>query len=357
MAPSTCAFLEIPVELRLLIYSHALLESPAITISTAEIVGAYPDIIHRLYGAKRSPYPGIPEKHEPVVEATYTSGLLSATNPETIHAGDNQNDLRAGDEGHEYEHTPGLNLRLVNKQVHEELSRHFRAERNRNTSLFVQYPHGLHVFCSLTPHLLQQARSVHLAGTYVSRSYCPARAACMGPRQGHPSLDQRYYGDLIPDAAAQLTGLIKGLFGPEAKHQIQKLEMRIYYPGDDSYSTVWGDDSSPIVIALRSINIGEIGIEVWRGRYATGVYLTAKPASDRRRIVSTVWRRLEEGRRGEPRCGSWIVDPKWPRWEEEYEMSAGPKGDLMVETPVTPPQASAGAALHSSPSTLSEASP
>lgn len=54
----------------------------------------------------------------------------------------------------------------------------------------------------------------------------------------------------------------------------------------------------------------------------------------RKRVVSTVWRRLEEGRRGEPRCGSWVVDPKWPSWEEKYEMSEGPKGDVIISTGV-----------------------
>ena len=33
--------------------------------------------------------------------------------------------------------------------------------------------------------------------------------------------------------------------------------------------------------------------------------------------MSTVWRRLEEGRRGEMNCGSWIIDPAWPDWKED----------------------------------------
>ena len=81
--------------------------------------------------------------------------------------------------------------------------------------------------------------------------------------------------------------------------------MRIYYPGDDSYSTVRGDDDSPTVVALRNISNAEVGIEVWRGQKGTGIYLTAKPAGERKRVVSTVWRKLEEGRRGEPEPGSW----------------------------------------------------
>jgi hypothetical protein len=111
--------------------------------------------------------------------------------------------------------------------------------------------------------------------------------------------------------------MIKTLFGPARRHEVDKLELRIYYPGDDSYSTVWGDDCSPIVMALRNIYIGDIGITVYRGRYGTGVHLTAKTNAENRRVVSTVWRRLEEGRRGEPACGEWIVDSRWPAWEFE----------------------------------------
>lgn len=99
----------------------------------------------------------------------------------------------------------------------------------------------------------------------------------------------------------------------------------MYYPGSDSYSTVWGDDSSPVVVALRNIMAGNINVEVWRGRRGTGVYLSTTrpepPAEGEKpnRSVSTVWRRLEEGRRGEPSCGSWVVDPTWPMLDDERE--------------------------------------
>lgn len=70
---------------------------------------------------------------------------------------------------------------------------------------------------------------------------------------------------------------------------------------------------------------GDINVEVWRGRRGTGVYLSTMrpepPAEGDKpgRSVSTVWRRLDEGRRGEPSCGSWVVDPKWPEWVDERE--------------------------------------
>jgi len=328
----SCPFLNrLPTELRLHIYSFALLDSPIVTISTAELVGAHPDVIHRLYGGGRKPYTGIASHHEPVVESRYNEALLLITNPAVIPVSLLTADIP--NESHEHPHTAHAALLLVNKQINAELASHFKIPKHRNTSLFIQYPHGLHVCRTLTPHLLRQAKSVHLAGAYIPTNFSPARAACLGPRRPAPGLNVEYNGKTRPDSSTQLSELVRSLFGPTPTHSVAKLEMRIYYPGDDSYSTVWGDDSSPTVVALRNIYSGEVAIEVWRGRYGTGVYLAAKHCSERRRVVSTVWRRLEEGMRGEPKCGSWVVDPKWPEWEQDYEMSVGPKGDLIISGP------------------------
>ncbi|KAK5108901.1 hypothetical protein LTR62_007703 [Meristemomyces frigidus] len=314
---SRCPFLHLPVELRLQIYSYVLLDNSRITIGSAELVGSHPGIIHRIYGDKRTPYAGLPLHHEPVVEAGYNASLLSTTKRPVIPLSSTPS---SPNESHAYPGTSHTALQLLNKQVHNELKSHFKSAQGRTTSLFLSYPHGLHVCRTLTPNLLRQARSIHIAGQYVPRAFSPARAACLGPSVPLPELETKYNGDIPPPSTAQLTELIASCFGPQAKHPLQKLELRIYYPGYDSYSTVWGDDSSPIVVALRNIYCGEVGIEVWRGSSSgTGVYLTARPAKDgeRRRTVSTVWRKLEEGRRGEPECGSWVVDPKWPAWEDE----------------------------------------
>lgn len=29
-----------------------------------------------------------------------------------------------------------------------------------------------------------------------------------------------------------------------------------------------------------------------------------------------------------------VVDPEWPRWKEEYDMSEGPQGNVFTSTPV-----------------------
>ncbi|KAK4505989.1 hypothetical protein PRZ48_003954 [Zasmidium cellare] len=331
MAPgATCPFLDLPVELRLEIYSYAVLDCRAITVGTARLDGPHHDIIHRLYGNKRSPFPGIPKDHEPVIETRYEASLLSSTHPATIPL--TPATVDPPDESYEHTQTAYHTLQLLCKQVNSELTSHFAIPARRQTSLFVQYPSGLHVLHTLTPQLVRQSRSVHIAGTYVPRTYCPPRRACLGAGMAPPQ--EKLQGDVVPDSKGQLDSLIRSLCGPNPTHPVEKLEMRMYYPGEDSYSTVWGDDSSPLVIALRNVAYGEVSIELWRGRYGTGVYMAAKPTGDRRRTVSTVWRKLEEGRHGRPPCGSWIVDPNWPEWNTTYEMSEGPQGDLIISEPV-----------------------
>ena len=193
----------------------------------------------------------------------------------------------------------------MNRQINEELTSDFKLPRNKQTSVFASFPYGLHILKTSASQLLSQARSVHIAGRYVSSSFTPARAACQGPRDPPANPPQKHNGDITPASAAQLGQLVASTFGPDPIHRIRKLEMRIYYPGDDSYSTVWGDDDSPTVVALRNISNAEVGIEVWRGQKGTGIYLCARPARERKRVVSTVWRKLEEGRRDQPEVGSW----------------------------------------------------
>lgn len=303
---SACPFMALPVELRLQIYSDTLLESSAITISTARLVGTASEVVHRLYGSDRMPFPGIPINHEPVIEKRYEPSLLSVTVPAQMNL-----DAPYRDRAYPSCHP----LLLANKQIHNELKSHFNLMHSRTASIFISYPHGLHIFTNLAPSLIRQARSIHLAGVYTPTSFSPShRAHLPSESQSVVPAAHNYNGRLIPDSPTQLADMIKALFGPLRRHELDKLELRIYYPGDDSYSTVWGDDCSPIVMALRNIYVGDIGITVYRGRYGTGVHLTAKMNLENRRVVSTVWRRLEEGRRGQPACGDWIIDQQWPHW-------------------------------------------
>lgn len=302
-----CIFLELPVELRLGIYSYAILDCKHITIGTAKLVGSSPDIVYRLYGKSRAPYPGIPAQHEPVVETDYCPTFLSAAKPATTPASTEPTETA-------YAHTLTAyqTLSLLNRQIAEELRSHFAIPTRRETSLFVSYPYGLHILHTTTPQLLRQSKSVHLAGTYTPRLFCPNSAASLGPAQAPKQA--KLQGDLVPDSEKQLKDLFRSSFGPTSKQQLEMIDMRIYYPGGDSYSAIWTDDKSPVVVALRNVAAGRIGVEVWRGRYGIGVRLTATPTTANERVVSNAWRKLEEGDRGQPGHGSWIVDPEWPAY-------------------------------------------
>ncbi|CAK1361448.1 hypothetical protein CB0940_03177 [Cercospora beticola] len=309
LKPSKCTFLDLPVELRLEIYAHAILNCRHITIGTAKIVGAPADIVHRLYALGRSPYPGIPRNHEPVVDTQYAPALLSAVADTTVDA-----TVEPPESAFPNTRTSFHALSWINKQIKNEIHRHFSIPTQRGTSLWVQYPSGLHILHTTTPQLLRQSRSVHLAGSYTPRHYCPSRVARLGTRHALPQ--EPLQGKLVPDSEKQLEQLVRSCLGRDLQHSVDLIEMRIYYPGENSYSTVWGDDESPVVVALRNIDRGEIDIEVWRGQQGTGVRLCAKrsPEEDKKRVVSTVWRKLEEGGRGQPETGSWIVDERWPEW-------------------------------------------
>ncbi|KAI5357734.1 hypothetical protein Slin14017_G117470 [Septoria linicola] len=320
-----CALLELPVELRLEIYAFAVLDCKYVTIGTAKIEGSLPNVVHRLYGRQRAPYPGIPERSEPVVEAHYRAALLSVVKPATVQA-----EIEPAETAYAHTNTAYHTLSLLNKQINEELQSHFAIPTRRDTSLFVQYPFGLHILHDTTPQLLRQARTVHLAGSYTPQNYSPSQAARLGPQQAPEQL--KLQGNVVPDSERQLERLFKSCFGARPSQRLQAIELRVYYPGHDAYSTVWGDDESPIVIALRNIALGEISIEVWRGQYGTGVVLSAVPTTEKKRVVSTVWRKLEEGREDQPEKGSWIVDPQWPDSKVADGSASSTRADTVIST-------------------------
>lgn len=317
-------FLDLPLELRLLIYSFAIVESDSVTISSAQLTGHCPDIVNRLYGGGRSPMPGLPLHHEPVILPAYSSHLLSASDPPRIHVS-----RAPAADGLAYLdpawQTTLSALRLVNHQLNDELHSHFRSKRSRDTSLFVSYPHGLHVFQTLCPDMIRQAKSVHIAGTYVptQRRRQPIEPLTPPQSPGGPEKEGEYTTE--PDAVEQLANLVRSTMGKNPAFPLVKLELRIYFPnsatGEDSYYSVWGDDNSPVCIALRNVYGGFIDMECWRGRNGTGVHLSVRPNPNNSRNISTVWRRLQEGGRNEAKTGSWVVDEKWPAWSETYTPS------------------------------------
>lgn len=78
--------------------------------------------------------------------------------------------------------------------------------------------------------------------------------------------------------------------------------MRIFYPDERRYSSVWGDDQSPVVAAMPFIPAGDIEAKTWRGRLGNGVTLKVRPPqlkNDTRgvRTFISVFRRFKGQRR------------------------------------------------------------
>lgn len=52
--------------------------------------------------------------------------------------------------------------------------------------------------------------------------------------------------------------------------------------------------------------------------------MRVREGQGRKRVVSTVWKKLEEGRRPrDPEVGSWVVDGKWPDVDLDTEGEGG----------------------------------
>lgn len=313
-------FLDLPLEIRRIIYGYAIVESDSVTISSAQLTGAYPDVVNRLYGGGRSPAAGLPIHHEPVILPAYSSHLLSVSDPPRIHVS-----RAAAPEGLRYLdpqwQTTQSALRLVNHQLNDELYSHFRTKNSRETSLFVSYPHGLHVLKTKCPEMIRQAKSVHISGTYKSnyrrgQADTPVSTPPRSPKMSDSETECE------PDAVEELASLVRSTLGQDPTSPLAKFEMRVYFPnskaGEDSYYSIWGDDNSPVCVVLRNLCGGFIDMECWRGRNGNGVSLSVRPNPDKSRVISTVWRRLQEGGRGEPKDGDFAVDENWPEWSEDY---------------------------------------
>lgn len=169
--------------------------------------------------------------------------------------------------------------------------------------------------------MIRQAKSVHIAGTYIS-NYRRGQAdtPVSTPPASPAPQDEEHKCE--PDAVEELASLVRSTLGQDPTTPLTKFEMRIYFPnsksGEDSYYSIWGDDNSPVCVVLRNLCGGFIDMECWRGRNGNGVSLSVRPNPEKSRVISTVWRRLQEGGRGEPKNGDFVIDEKWPEWSEEY---------------------------------------
>ncbi|OCK74697.1 hypothetical protein K432DRAFT_363265 [Lepidopterella palustris CBS 459.81] len=315
-------FLELPTELRLQIYDYALHDTNSITITSAAISGddpTAPDFI------PRTTIPGLPPNHVPLIRSHFDPSLLSIINPITLPQPPDETNSNGSARSSPHApdilpHPTPLALLQTNKHIYAELTAHIRfrlphASRG-GLALYLTYPHGLLVLKAICPYLLCQARCVYISGYHTlkvqnqpnnsstsSASTINATGGSSSPATRPRSrlrLRFRLHEPLPPHshlttttAHLALGTLARTLLPPAPTPLFRKLELRVFYPDESAYSSIWGADNSPVVQALRNICGGNIDMEVWRGRRGTGVVLVARP-NTAGRVVSTVWRRLGE---------------------------------------------------------------
>jgi hypothetical protein len=104
-----------------------------------------------------------------------------------------------------------------------------------------------------------------------------------------PALDQATSSAALTALADMLRVLFPSPSAPAfVPTPIISLQARILYPGAESYSSVWSDESSPVSHLLRSICGGKIDMQVKRGSLGCGVSMGVHPQTDKRE-VSTSW--------------------------------------------------------------------
>lgn len=214
-------------------------------------------------------------------------------------------------------------------------------------SLYVSYPHGIMVLNHLYPSLLKQARRVYISGYYTtakdnemplnasldsntdlsltpqpSFTTPPVRSMYRGrshttnatPRlrssrtrlrldapiqqQTSPGTSSSTFPAIDKDTSSTALTALADTLGilfpseptaaPATASPLVSLQARILYPGAESYSSVWSDESSPVSHVLRGICGGKIDMQVKRGSLGCGVSLGVTPQADKR-VMSTSW--------------------------------------------------------------------
>ena len=295
MEASESSFLLLPVELRLQIYGYVLATASVFTIGSARLIGNQADIVYRLYGQGRSPDKGLPEGHVPIISACYDPALLSTVHPFTIGCEETALDATSQVQAQR----PLTALTSTCRQTYGELKTHI-SHLGNDGELFVSFPHGLYVL-SNAPHLLRQARRVHIAGIYDPDTRLDLDMARYARERGQ-------YQDTSARLLAQLVRATLGEFPNLAFGSVAQLEVRIYYAGGKSYSAMWNDNNGPVAVTLANLPGCHIDMACYRGEEGTGMHIRTHRSHDGERSISSSWGKLNEGRRGQPRPGTWVVE-------------------------------------------------
>ncbi|EKG21014.1 hypothetical protein MPH_01643 [Macrophomina phaseolina MS6] len=321
-----CLLLELPVELRLLIYDYALFSADHVTIASG-LKCSFASPVDSGYESDDGRdsdelIPGLPPDCEPVVLPRFDPDFLHIEQPpifDNCHAQDGA-PAAAEDPVARYRAnlpfgTP-LALLQTSRQIKDELTWHLKSQRTqeRKLSLYMTYPYGLLVFQHLCPDLIRLVRSIHISGYYY-----PPHAQEQVKRAVECRWLQRLYTQpppidesVIKSANSALKKLTRTILSQSPKAPMEELEMRIYHPGPKGNELIWRGDgpSSPICVALCNTHGGSIESSVTQGGRGAGAWLKITPNEEARTLTQR-WKRFGDGN-SKQECEGWVVNPEWP---------------------------------------------
>ncbi|GME40482.1 hypothetical protein GTA08_BOTSDO07844 [Neofusicoccum parvum] len=331
---SKCLLLELPVELRLLIYDYALFSQEHLTIATG-LKCSFQSPVDSGYESDDGRdsdelIPGLPADFEPAVLPRFDPDFLHIDQPPIFDSDADKDDARHGVSDHDGDEDPvarhrrnlpfasPLALLQTNRQIKDELTWHLKSQRtqDRKLSLYMTYPYGLLVFQHLCPDVVRLARSIHISGYYY-----PAHAQEQVKQARECRWMQRLYTQpppieehIVKAANSALKRLTRTILSQTPKAPVDELEMRVYHPGPKGNELIWrgGEGpSSPICVALCNTHGGSIDSSVTQGGRGAGAWLKITPNEEARTLTQR-WKRFSDGNSKEE-CEGWIVNPEWPR--------------------------------------------
>ncbi|KAF2146147.1 uncharacterized protein K452DRAFT_283441 [Aplosporella prunicola CBS 121167] len=321
--------LKLPSELRLLIYDFVIFWPDSLTIATDVQTGVQPSTLtdsgYESDGSSSDAdgtngdgcqVPGLPSTHVPVIRGGYHPGLLklSIATPPSRDAPANT----CTDENRDENPPPSVRLppaapaALLQtcRYINAELTWHLQSVRNRDRgiALYLTYPYGILVFHALCPALLRLVRSVHISGLFAY----PKPQNVPDIFVGRPATQYSHPAHIAPsvtDAANHaFRRLLLSTFSRQPRFPLNKLEMRVYFPGE-GHAAIWGHASSPLPQAMANICGGIMDSSVWTGNRGIGASLVVTPCPDRRILVQK-WKRFGSG---QEETEGFVINKEWPK--------------------------------------------
>ncbi|TID19959.1 hypothetical protein E6O75_ATG07419 [Venturia nashicola] len=316
-----CQFLELPIEVRLLIYDYAIAETNHITISVAEVEKNIFDD-----STPKETVEGIPGQFIPLVKHGFDPKMMEIGKVDMIPLPDilgTRTLITSMDSGYgsfdAFNSTGGgklgspnhpelplltaMSLFLTNRQIHQEMTAHVKHPTSERSTLHVNYPYGIIVLETLYPSLLRYAEKICISGWYERTGDDEESSNGFGPclTQGvnRPSIPLTHIPSSVYELAnSSLARLIRTTLPKNLHPTLKSLSFRIFYPRESEYSVIWSCNQSPIPVALKNMCGGKVGMKVLRGGLGNGVVMDVEPMVEKR-CLTTVWRRFQGGRTGE----------------------------------------------------------